>query len=176
MLEDLAIDMKSMLSELTEITKIGTDKDSQSTRINIETMVEEVKLALKDQIYRSHAKITTNLLEPEVLFPRKNMRSILYNLISNAIKFTSSEKTPTILIKSEKSEEYILLSVKDNGMGMEEHQQTEVFSKFKRFHPDVEGTGVGLYIVSRMVSNTGGKIEVHSKLNEGTTFSIYLKE
>lgn len=167
--------MKAMINELTDITKIGTDLTDGSVSIKIEQLLDDVKFTLKNQIYQSHAKITTNIGVPDLLFSRKNMRSILYNLLSNAIKFAAPDKTPEILIKTEQSGEYTLLSVKDNGVGIEEEKQKEIFSKFTRLSQQVEGTGVGLFIVSKMVSNQGGKIEVESKLNMGTTFNIYLK-
>ena len=99
----------------------------------------------------------------------------MYNLLSNAIKFTPPDQTPEVLVKTEKSGEYTLLSVKDNGVGIEEDKQQEIFSKFTRVRPEVEGSGVGLYIVSKMIGNHGGKIEVESKVNKGTTFNIYLR-
>jgi len=66
--------------------------------------------------------------------------------------------------------------VKDNGVGIEEDKQKEIFLKFRRLRPDIEGSGVGLYIVSKMVGNQEGKIDVESKPGYGTTFNIYLKK
>lgn len=167
--------MKTMINEITNITKIGTDLSDKPDPVNIEKLLEEVKFTLKDKIYQSHAKITTNILVPELIFSRKNLRSIMYNLLSNAIKFTPPDRTPEVLVKTEKSGEYTLLSVKDNGVGIEGDKQKDIFSKFTRLRPNVEGTGVGLYIVSKMIENHGGKIEVESKMDKGTTFNIYLK-
>ncbi|CAN5473578.1 hypothetical protein BH23BAC1_BH23BAC1_20760 [soil metagenome] len=62
----------------------------------------------------------------------------------------------------------------DNGLGISDHNKEKIFNMFKRLHDHVEGTGIGLYIVKRIIENAGGKIEVESKLNKGTTFKIFL--
>jgi signal transduction histidine kinase len=174
-IEESANALKTLLNELTDITKIGTDLTDQSVSVNVEQILEDVKLTLKSQIFQSHAKITTNILVPQLQFSKKNLRSILYNLISNAIKFAVPDRTPQIFIKTEEAGRYTLLSVQDNGVGMEEEEQKEIFSKFTRLQPQIDGTGVGLFIVGKMVTNQGGRIEVESKINSGTTFNIYLK-
>lgn len=175
MMDKSAHEMKIMINEMTDITKIGTELHDQADSVNMENVVQDVKFTLKDKIHKSHAKITTNILVPEVKFSRKNLRSILYNLLSNAIKFTAPDRTPEIHVKTEDSGDFTLLSVKDNGLGIEEDKQQDIFSKFTRVRQDVEGTGVGLYIVSKMIANHGGKIEVESKVDTGTTFKIYLR-
>jgi signal transduction histidine kinase len=68
----------------------------------------------------------------------------------------------------------VLLTVQDNGLGISEKHIKNLFTMFKRFHDHVEGSGVGLYIVKRIIENTGGRIEVESKLGKGTTFYVYL--
>lgn len=176
LVEESANFLKVMINELTDITKIGTTKDDQPTSINIEQLIGEVKFALKNQIYQSHAKISTNILAPELQFSKKNLRSIMYNLLSNAIKYSKPDTTPEILIKTEENDEYTILSVKDNGVGIREEKQSEIFSKFTRLQTKIEGTGIGLFIVNKMVTNYGGKIELTSSINNGSTFSIYLKK
>lgn len=66
--------------------------------------------------------------------------------------------------------------VQDNGLGLNEDQQRKLFTMFRRFHDHVEGTGIGLYMVKRMVENAGGKIEVLSRIDEGATFRVYFKK
>ena len=66
------------------------------------------------------------------------------------------------------------LEVHDNGLGLEAAQVAKLFGMFQRFHAHVEGTGIGLYMIRRMVENAGGRIEVHSQPSAGTTFLVYL--
>jgi two-component system phosphate regulon sensor histidine kinase PhoR len=67
------------------------------------------------------------------------------------------------------------LSVKDNGLGFSEEKKDLIFKQFTRLEKEVEGTGIGLYLVKRIVENEGGKITVNSKLGEGSEFKVYLK-
>ncbi len=84
--------METVIAELTTITKIGTNPEDQKEVVSIAQILDEDKFSLKNQIYQSHAKITSNLEVTEVQFSKKNLRSILYNLLSNAIKFIDPEK------------------------------------------------------------------------------------
>jgi signal transduction histidine kinase len=104
------------------------------------------------------------------------MRSILYNLLSNAIKYCPAEVHPRIHIRTYATGPYIVLSVKDNGFGIKEADIPKVFKMFKRLHTNTEGTGIGMYIVKRILENSGGKIEVNSEFGKGSEFLAYLKQ
>jgi len=68
-----------------------------------------------------------------------------------------------------------VLTVQDNGLGIDlERYGPQLFQLFRRFHPTVEGTGMGLYLVNRIVQDHGGRLEVDSTVDEGTTFRVYL--
>ncbi|MFN6946356.1 MAG: ATP-binding protein [Cytophagaceae bacterium] len=69
-----------------------------------------------------------------------------------------------------------VLSVRDNGLGIDPDKKDKVFSMFKRFHDHVDGTGIGLYIVKRIIDNAEGKIEVESEPGKGSTFKVYFKQ
>ncbi|MEJ8755918.1 ATP-binding protein [Pontibacter sp. H259] len=69
----------------------------------------------------------------------------------------------------------MLLSVSDNGLGLARDKKQTIFDRYTRVSTDVEGTGMGLFIVKRMVEDMGGHIEVESKLGEGTTFNLYFQ-
>lgn len=111
-----------------------------------------------------------------VEFPLKNLQSIIYNRLSNAIKYRSPERIPFIKVHCSMTDEYTTLSVSDNGLGMDLSNSVKIFAIFKRLHNHVEGSGIGLYMVKRIVENVGGKVEVTSKLGEGSTFKVYFKK
>ncbi len=98
----------------------------------------------------------------------------LVNLLSNAIKY-HPERVPLIRIACQLQGAYQVVSVEDNGLGMDMRQEEKIFALFKRLHTHVEGTGIGLYIVKKMVESAGGKVEVESQLNVGSTFSVYFR-
>jgi signal transduction histidine kinase len=68
---------------------------------------------------------------------------------------------------------YLVLEVQDNGLGLDLTRERELFSMFQRYHTHVEGSGIGLYMVKKIVENAGGRIEVESKLDHGSTFFVY---
>jgi signal transduction histidine kinase len=121
------------------------------------------------------AEIDIHLDCPQVHFSKKNLQSILYNLLSNALKYRSSERELFVRISCYSNQSHHLLTIEDNGLGMDMRQEEKIFALFKRLHTHVEGTGIGLYIVKKMLENGGGKIEVESKLGVGSTFKVYFK-
>ncbi|QMU28917.1 chemotaxis protein CheB [Adhaeribacter radiodurans] len=167
---------KATIKDLAEITKAEKLDADDVAEVNIEDLVEDIKLSINNLIEESDAVIEINCQEcPTIKFSKTNLRSILYNLISNSIKYRDPDRPLLIRIATEKTKDHAILTVKDNGLGIEEAQQSKLFGMFKRFHNHVEGSGVGLYIVNKIVKNADGKIEVFSKPNQGTTFKILLK-
>ena len=162
------------IKDLTTIVETTTTSvDEKLEEINIFEIVESVKQDLTQLIEASQAKIEVFSEDKMVLhFSKKNLKSILYNLLSNAIKYRSPARTPEVLVKLEEINGKRQLSVTDNGLGIPLDKQDHVFTMFKRFHSHVEGSGIGLYIVKRMVDNMNGQIQVNSTLNEGTTFNL----
>jgi signal transduction histidine kinase len=112
---------------------------------------------------------------PHIQFSKKNLRSILYNLITNAIKYKSSARPPRIVIRTKALPGFVLLSVEDNGMGMEEDKIASIFTLYHRLSEQVEGQGIGLYLTQKIIHGAGGHIEVESKVGRGTTFNLFFK-
>ncbi|PIQ22254.1 MAG: histidine kinase [Cytophagales bacterium CG18_big_fil_WC_8_21_14_2_50_42_9] len=162
------------ISDLT--TFVQADKhneDEEAEEINLIEVVENVKQDLSNLIVASDAKIEVISKDKLLInFSKKNFKSIIYNLVSNAIKYRSPERTPEVLVKLDQVDGKTHLSVIDNGLGIPADKQDKVFTIFERFHSHVEGTGMGLYIVKRMIDNIKGQIQVNSTLNKGTTFTI----
>lgn len=162
------------IKDLTTIVEADNDTDNEiSEEINIYELVENVKQDLDNLITESNAKIEVVCEDSHLIhFSKKNLKSILYNLISNAIKYRSPERAPEVIIKLSSANCKRNLSVSDNGLGIPADNLNKVFTMFKRFHSHVEGSGIGLYIVKRMIDNMKGEILVNSTLNKGTTFTI----
>lgn len=173
--------MKSSLKRLGITIKdlatiVEADKNSEVKNleaIDLFEIVENVKQDLNPLIAKSKAKIEI-ILEEKLLFnfSKKNFKSIIYNLLSNAIKYHSPERVPEVLIKMNRVDGKINLSIIDNGMGIPSDQQDKVFTLFNRMHEHIEGSGIGLYIVKRIVDNAKGEIRVNSTLNKGTIFTV----
>ena len=166
-----------LINDLTETRKDQQKHKYKSTPelLNLEHIVEDVSLTLIDAIKESGAIIKSELEVSEIFFARRKIRSIIYNLLNNAIKYKFPERKPEILIRSAREKDYIILSVKDNGIGIDETKQKDIFEKYYRINNSIEGSGIGLHLVKELVINGGGKILIESELNKGTTFKIYLK-
>jgi two-component system sensor histidine kinase VicK len=165
--------LKATIADLTEIAK-AQKEDVEDEIVVIDKLIEEVYLDLGKLIADTPVKLHKQIAVNEIKFAKKNIQSIFYNLLSNAIKYASDKRTLQISIETELQENYLVIGVKDNGIGISETDLPKLFTMFKRFHTHVEGTGIGLYIVKRIVENAGGRITVESKLDEGTNFTIYL--
>lgn len=166
--------LKNTILDLTEISKIQRMEKDDIAPQNLSEIIEDVKVLFFDQIKKSNAEIRLNLDDcPVIEFSKKDLRSIVMNLLSNAIKYRS-ERRPEVLIKCYQKDQYTILSVTDNGIGID-LKHAKLFKMFKRFNTETEGTGIGLYIIKRIIDDAGGKIEVESEVGKGSTFSVYFK-
>lgn len=167
---------KNNINDLSTIARIEKDGNGTAVIVELEELFEEVKFNLKEEIKKSEAVIWSDFsLTPTLRFSRKNLRSILHNLLSNAIKFRVPRRKPEISISTEKLNNYILLKAKDNGIGIKEEDKEKVVALYQRLHPEIEGSGVGMNIVKKIIDNNGGKIEIESEVGKGSTFKVYIK-
>ncbi len=116
-------------------------------------------------------------MAPFVFSVRAMLQSILYNLVSNAIKYRSLERDLQVRIRSFRDGNAIAIEIQDNGLGIDlANQHENIFKLYKRFHTHVTGKGLGLYLVKTQLDSLGGSIQVKSQLNVGTTFTITLPD
>ncbi len=173
MMEESICRFNTTIKDLTQISKIQKDlEEENSEKISFEGTVNDLLCDIAHLIAEKNSKVCTKFEVDEIIFTKKNLRSILYNLLVNALKYCSAERTPEIMISTKASTEGIVLTISDNGMGIPEKQLGKIFSLFKRYHVNIEGSGIGLYIVKRIVENSGGRVYVESEVNVGTTFNI----
>jgi PAS domain S-box-containing protein len=168
-----AVKLKKTINDLSEIAKVQKESGESDEEIVFKEVLDDVKGDIQELISQSGVQISENFEAAAIHFQRKNLRSILYNLVTNAIKFRSPDRPGQVHIRTYTQDGWTILSVEDNGLGISPNYRQKLFQMFKRFHPHVEGTGIGLYIVKRIVENTGGKIEVDSEVDSGTTFRLY---
>jgi len=166
---------KDVINELTDIAKIESEIDEQDY-IDVKQLLEEVQSSMKVALLSAKAKIHLDLKEPEIQFSKKNLRSILFNLLSNSIKYRSPDRNLEVTISTQESGDFILLSMADNGLGIAEKEKKRIFGAFQRAHEKSEGLGVGLYLVKKTVTNAGGDIELESELGKGSVFKIYFRK
>ncbi len=166
---------KATIVDLTNISKISKEVDEGIDEIFLLELLHDVKFSINSEIQQSQAVIHEDFAVTILRFSKKNLKSIVYNLLSNAIKYKHPDRIPDIIVSTRETAGYIIFEVKDNGLGFNEANKSKMFSMFKRFHNHVEGTGIGLYIVKRIIDNAEGKIEIESQEGIGTTFRVYFK-
>jgi len=168
--------LKSTLNDLIQLVAIKDGKEKALTSIRFEDVVKAVVSNLDTQIKSEDAKIETDFSEAQsIVSQRATVYSILQNLISNALKYRS-ERQPVIKISSTIRNEYICLSVEDNGVGIDMKRfGSKLFGMYQRFHENKEGKGLGLYIIKSQIESLGGFIEVNSDVGRGSTFNICFK-
>lgn len=162
---------RQLITDISVIAKVESET-SHMELVNIEELIENIEWSLQDKIQLHGAKIELSLAVHQIKFSKKNLRSILFNLISNAIKFRGDE-LPVIKIATAELDGHTTLSITDNGKGMSEKDLDKIFQMYGRLHQDIEGSGIGLYLVKKIINATGGRLAVESVLGKGTTFTIH---
>ncbi|RDC62712.1 PAS domain-containing sensor histidine kinase [Adhaeribacter pallidiroseus] len=169
--------LKKIIADLGEVSKIQQNKETPES-INLVELLAEVKESLREVITTSQADVKiTDLAFDTLNYSRKNLRSILYNLVANALKYADPQRTPTVTIKTYIADtgEHVL-AVADNGLGIARKQLHKIFSIYKRAHTHVEGTGLGLYLIKKILDNSGDHILVESEVGQGSEFRVYFKQ
>jgi signal transduction histidine kinase len=168
---------KRTITHLTDISRLQKEHDQAAELVRLDVVVEAVRLDLLPLIEQTQAQLEVQVPASVMLtFSEKNLRSVVYNLLSNALKYRYPDRVPQVRVSYLPQHEYQVLEVQDNGLGMDlSHSQEKLFAMFQRLHTHVEGTGIGLYMVKKIVENAGGRIEVASQLGQGSTFRVYFR-
>lgn len=165
---------KEVVNDMTFMAQ--TAKENQEMHlVDFPTLMSEIKNDLRHLINSTGATIVLDLDIKYIQYLRKEVRSILSNLMANAIKYKHPDRSPRITVRTTVTSKEILLEVEDNGRGIEAEYIPELFDKYFRISSTIEGSGLGLFIVKKMVENRGGRIEVVSKKGEGSRFSVFLQ-
>ncbi len=165
---------RTTIQYLTEISRVDHEVETAREVLLFRQSIEDVLFDISPLIAEANPKISFELEEETVLYTPKNLRSIIYNLISNSLKYRSPDRPAELKIRTYLEEGRTVFELQDNGLGMDEHQLSKLFAMFRRFHNHVEGTGVGLFIIKRIIENYGGRIEVKSAPDKGSQFKVIL--
>ncbi|HEY8401627.1 MAG TPA: ATP-binding protein [Cytophagaceae bacterium] len=175
MLNTSVLQLKSTVQDLLRIIQIQKEPEEKSEKVDCAELMEEIKLSIKELIESSDAEIIEDFGQcTQLEISKASLKSIIYNLLTNAIKYKSPDRKPVIEIRLKEENAHAILSIKDNGLGINMQNKDKLFTMFKRMHDHVEGSGIGLYIVKRTVEKYGGEIEVESEVGKGSTFTIIL--
>lgn len=166
--------MNVLILDLLEFSRVGRVEDEKQP-VNMTELVEEIVAELKPEIDRCHISIQYEKELPVLWASRKRLSQVFTNLITNAIKYMGPRQNPKINIGySQNGSKMTTLWVKDNGIGIKKEYQEKIFQIFQRVPNQlkVEGTGIGLSIVKKIVELNGGGVWVESEEGKGSQFFV----
>ena len=167
--------LSSTLSDLINSLKIQGDFDQIRQDVYFEEVLTKTREILTAQIEETGTEINFDFsAAPKIKFHIPYLESIFLNLVTNAIKYRSPDRSPVINLKSENSKGGVFLKISDNGLGINlKRHGHKIFGLHKTFHRHKEAKGVGLFMTKAQVDAMGGHISVESTEGEGTTFTIH---
>jgi light-regulated signal transduction histidine kinase (bacteriophytochrome) len=167
--------MRKIIDDLLAYAKLNADKTQfKKTDLNeiLKTVINDLELLINQK------KATVHTAElPVIECIPIQMNQLFYNLLNNALKFSSAERLPHIDIAFKKTDvnEFEII-IKDNGIGFDQDYALQIFDMFQRLNSSVQysGTGIGLALCKRITQNHKGAIAAVSEINKGTQFTIRL--
>lgn len=162
--------MKALIEDLLVYSRVNA-QNMEPVVINAEAVLQSVLCDLRQALDDNDARVTHDPL-PWIMADPGQLHQVMLNLIGNALKYHHAERPPAIHLSADRHSGRWRISVRDNGIGIEERFHGKVFAIFQRLHgrDEYSGTGVGLAIVRRIVERHGGRIWIESTPGEGSTF------
>lgn len=168
-------ELTTTIDDLVELVNVENNKNIDKEQLNLSDYLDKIFNILVDDISMGKIKLINKVNEDlTVLFNKCYLQSVLLNLTTNAIKYSDVSKESFIEFSATKVDNYVVLDVKDNGIGIDlEKHKDSIFGLYKTFHSNSNSSGIGLHIVKNQIESMGGRIEVESEVGIGTTFKIY---
>lgn len=165
------------IANLNEVVLMNTSVEQNLVQIELKHAVTAAIHNVSTLIKNAEVEITNDVEDGiKVLGVSAYIDSIVLNFITNGIKYRAPDRPAKIKLSSHQEDSWVVLTVEDNGIGIDLIRNgSKLFGMYKTFHPNPDARGIGLFITKNQVEALGGKIEVTSKVNEGTTFKIFLK-
>lgn len=165
------------IEQLSDVAKLQREHGLAVVPVPLLAVVQGVSLDLAPLVRTSGALLDVELADnAAVRFLEKNLRSLVYNLLSNALKYRDPSRPAHVQLRACPDGQFLRLTVQDNGLGIDVAGQRKLFGLFERLHSHVEGSGIGLFMVKKMVENAGGRIAVESEVGVGSTFTVLLPQ
>ena len=175
LLETASKNLKETIAHLNEVVLMNTTISDNLISINLKNSIASSIQNLQALINSAHVEIQNEVQDDvNIKGIPAYVDSILLNFISNAIKYRSTIYPPTIKLYMLSEKNHAVLCIADNGIGIDlKKNGDKVFGMYKTFHSNEDARGIGLFITKNQIEALGGKVEIESELNKGTTFNIY---
>lgn len=177
MLRVVSGSLNETMTNLNEVVNIQTNISLVSENLNLKQYINSTLAVLSEQIAAKNAQITVSVPpDAEILFNAAYLESILLNLISNAIRYSATDRMPEIAVNWQDEGGKKSLTISDNGIGIDMVKNGDkIFGMYKTFSNNPDSRGIGLFITKNQIDAMGGTISVASELGKGTTFTIRFK-
>lgn len=171
-------DLTETIENLKELVDIHSDLKPVKEHLNLSQYLRKMINLLSEEFAKHKVDIKINIPEEvTVYFNPAYLESILLNFSTNAVKYSHPERTPKIHYDFEYVNGVKVLSISDNGLGIDLEKNGEaLFGMYKTFHRHPNSRGIGLFMSKNQIEAMGGRIEVESKVNYGSCFKIYFNE
>ncbi|MFK7921054.1 MAG: ATP-binding protein [Bacteroidia bacterium] len=175
-----ALRLEDTLQDLVQVVAIKDRREVSFQRVNFRQLLDQLLEAMSFELIESESMIQADFgAVREVIYPHNYLWSIIQNLLSNAMKYKRPGIKPEIRISSFREKGFVGIRIEDNGLGLDlDTYGDRLFGLYQRFHEGdgLKGKGLGLYIVKSQVESLDGRIEVESKVDQGSCFHIYLRD
>lgn len=173
-LKNVAKNLSETMNELMDTLKVKTQAHVNLTEIRFKEVLDKVVQSLEGELIVAHASVTFDFNEaPSIRYSKPYLESIFQNLLTNAVKYKSPNRKPSIHFRSFMDSGRLTLQVRDNGQGIDmEKFGDKLFGLHKTFHNHREARGVGLFLVKTQIEALGGTISAESGVDKGTVFTI----
>jgi PAS domain S-box-containing protein len=175
--EECTLQLNDTVNDLLNVLIIKNNVNAKKEALDLRKIFERVLHSVQTAIEKKATTVHTNFDDVcEVLFNRTYLESILLNLVTNAVKYSSPDRPLEINVRTKKIPDGAILYFTDNGLGIDlQRYKDRIFGLYQRFHDHADSKGLGLYIVNSQVRAMGGEIDVESEVDKGTTFAITFK-
>ncbi|GEM_PF-1776039 len=175
-LRDVSKGLDETIRNLNEVISVNTNLNQQKQSIKLLESINHITSMLQHELVSINAQLSIEVEEADkVLAVPSYLESIILNLVTNAIRYRDPSRELSLKISLQEEGGFSRIKVKDNGLGIDlKKHGKQLFELYQTFHNNPAARGLGLYILKSQVEAMGGKVEVKSKVDKGTSFSIYL--
>ncbi len=178
MITNAAESLSETIAHLNEVVQVKTGTLENLKSVNVLKTLIQIQKSIEGLLEEqsAHVELHVSKLHFVNAVPAY-LESIFLNILTNALKYRSPERTPRIIIKSVLEADNVLLSFQDNGQGIDlKRHGDKIFGMYKTFHKHKDSKGIGLFITKNQVEAMNGNIRMESKVNQGTTIYVELKQ
>ena len=178
MISDAAESLSETITHLNDVVQVKTGALENLQSTSVLNTIEHIKKSIGGLLEEHDAIIKIDIEKSHfVNAVPAYLESIFLNILTNALKYSSLDRTPVIEIKSKLKKETVLITFKDNGQGIDlKRHGDKIFGMYKTFHKHKDAKGIGLFITKNQIEAMSGSIKIESVVDEGTTIFIELKQ